>query len=68
MRELQLAEQSGDGALLIEWPERGLEALPEEHLLVVIEPNPDAADERRFTIVAMGERYHRIVDGLGGRG
>lgn len=68
VRELQLAEQSEDGALLIEWPERGLEALPEEHLLVVIEPNPDAADERRFTIVAMGERYHRIVDGLGGRG
>ena len=68
VRELQLAEQSEDGALLIEWPERGLEALPEEHLLVVIEPDPDTPDARRLTLVAMGERYHRIVDGLGGRG
>ena len=68
VRELQLAEQATDGALLVEWPERGLEALPEEHLLVAIEPGADAPDERRFTIVAIGERYHRIVDGLGGRG
>lgn len=68
VRELQLAEQASDGALLVEWPERGLDALPDEHLLVAIEPGEEAADERRFTIVAIGERYHRIVDGLGGRG
>ena len=34
----------------------------------MIEPDAKAPDERRFTIVAIGERYHRIVDGLGGRG
>ena len=68
VRELALAEQAADGALVVEWPERGIEALPAEHLLVVIEPDPDAADERRFTIVAVGERHHRILDGLGGRG
>ena len=68
VRELALAEQAADGALLVEWPERGLEALPPGHLLVVIELDPDATDARRLTIVAVGERYHRILDGLGGRG
>ena len=68
VRELALADQSGDGALLVEWPERGIEALPSEHLLVAIELDPEAENSRRFTIVAVGERYHRILDGLGGRG
>lgn len=66
--ELALAEQATDGALLVEWPERGLEALPSEHLLVAIEFSPERDDERRLTFVAVGERYHRILDGLGGRG
>lgn len=68
VRDLALAEQAGDGALLVEWPERGLGALPAEHLLVAIEPSPGREDERRLTVVAVGERYHRILDGLGGRG
>ena len=68
VEELALAEQAADGALLVEWPERGLAALPAEHLLIAIELVPDRDDERRFTIVAVGERYHRVLDGLGGRG
>ena len=68
VEELALADQAADGALLIEWPERGLEALPDEHLLVAIEFSPGRDDERRLTFVAVGERYHRILDGLGGRG
>ena len=68
VRDLALADQAADGALLVEWPERGLEALPAEHLLVAIEHDPRDADARRFTIAAIGDRYHRIVDGLGGRG
>ena len=68
VEELALAEQAADGALLVEWPERGLEALPSEHLLVAIEFSPGRDDERRLTFVAVGERYHRILDGLGGRG
>ena len=68
VEELALAEQAADGALLVEWPERGLEALPREHLLVAIEFSPERDDERRLTFVAVGERYHRILDGLGGRG
>lgn len=65
--DLALAEQAGEGALLVEWPERGLEALPREHLLVAIEFSAEHDDERRLTFVAVGERYHRILDGLGGR-
>jgi len=68
VRELALAEQAADGVLLVEWPERGIEALPDEHLLIVIELDPESENRRRFTIVAVGERYHRILDGLGGRG
>ena len=68
VEDLALAEQAAAGALLVEWPERGLEALPDEHLLVAIEFSPERDDERRLTFVAVGERYHRILDGLGGRG
>jgi tRNA threonylcarbamoyladenosine biosynthesis protein TsaE len=66
--ELALDEQAADGVLLIEWPERGLEVLPQEHLLVVLEPVEGAEKERRISIVANGERYRRVLDGLGARG
>ena len=62
--ELALAEQAAAGVLLVEWPERGLEALPAEHLLLVLEPLPEVPAARRITAVAVGERYRRIVDGL----
>lgn len=62
--DLALGAQASDGVLLIEWPERGLEALPSEHLLVVIDLVEGAPNERRFTVVAVGERYRRVLDGL----
>lgn len=66
--ELALEQQAAGGILLVEWPERGLEALPAEHLLVVIDRNEATPKERRITIVANGEGYRRILDGLGARG
>jgi tRNA threonylcarbamoyladenosine biosynthesis protein TsaE len=66
--ELELGAQANDGVLLVEWPERGLEALPPEHLLVVIELVEGAARERRLTFVASGERYRRVFDGLAASG
>lgn len=62
--ELALDEQASDGVLLVEWPERGLEVLPEEHLLVVIEPSAERPQERRITLVAVGDRYRRVLDRL----
>ena len=52
----------------LEWPERGLEVLPAEHLLIVIDPVEGKPKERRITIVASGARYERVLDGLGARG
>ncbi len=68
VEELALEEQAANGVLLIEWPERGLEALPREHLLVVIEPVEGEAKSRRFTFVGVGERYRHVLDGLISRG
>jgi tRNA threonylcarbamoyladenosine biosynthesis protein TsaE len=62
--DLALDEQAADGVLLVEWPERGLEVLPREHLLVVLEPQPEDPNARRITLVATGERYQRVLDGL----
>ncbi len=66
--DLAVDQQAADGVLLVEWPERGLDALPAEHLLVVLEPVEGEPKHRRITIVANGERYRRILDGLGARG
>jgi tRNA threonylcarbamoyladenosine biosynthesis protein TsaE len=63
VEELALAEQAADGVLLVEWPERGLEALPAEHVLVVLEPT-EGPSERRITVVGVGERYKSVLDGL----
>ncbi len=63
---LALADQAADGVLLVEWPERGLEALPREHLLVVLDLVEGAPQERRITVVGFGERYRHVLDGIEG--
>lgn len=68
VEDLHLDDQARDGVLLIEWPERGLEVLPAEHLLIVIDPVEGKPKERQITIVASGARYERVLDGLGARG
>ncbi|PKN79029.1 MAG: tRNA (adenosine(37)-N6)-threonylcarbamoyltransferase complex ATPase subunit type 1 TsaE [Chloroflexi bacterium HGW-Chloroflexi-9] len=68
VEDLALDQQAADGVLLVEWPERGLDALPAEHLLIVLELAEGSPSERRITVVASGDRYRRILDGLGARG
>lgn len=68
VEDLALDQQAADGVLLIEWAERGLDALPAEHLLIVLELVEGSPSERRVTIVSSGDRYRRILDGLGARG
>ena len=65
--DLHLAEQATDGVLVVEWPERAFEELPPDHLLIVIEPDSDQPNSRRFTFVASGDRHREIVDGLQAR-
>lgn len=61
--ELALPELAADGVLVVEWPERALQEMPEEHLLVEL----SYADERGRDIVisARGERYAPLVRALG---
>lgn len=66
--ELALGEQAMDGVLLVEWPERGLDVLPREHLFVAIEPLEGEPNGRRLTFVASGERYRQVLDGLNASG
>jgi tRNA threonylcarbamoyladenosine biosynthesis protein TsaE len=65
--DLHLEEQAADGVLVVEWPERALDELPAEHLLVVIEHTPGAPNGRRLTLVAAGLRYQQLIDGLRAR-
>lgn len=48
-----------DGASFIEWGDRFPEALPEDHLLVVIHREGEC--ERRFEVVASGDRSEQLA-------
>jgi tRNA threonylcarbamoyladenosine biosynthesis protein TsaE len=63
--ELGLEELSRDGVLVVEWPERGGDVLPEEHLLVEFVVLDE--DRRELAFEAKGERAGRILAGLGER-
>ena len=52
----------GKGVCVIEWANRGLTVLPEDHLLVGIDYL--AENERSFVIEPRGERYVRMVQQL----
>jgi tRNA threonylcarbamoyladenosine biosynthesis protein TsaE len=52
----------GKGLTVIEWANKGLTILPEEHLLVEIDYLED--DERRIKLTAKGKRYQELMDKL----
>lgn len=52
----------GNGVSVVEWADRGLSALPEEHLLINIEHL--ATTKRKLTLIAKGSRYTDIVSKL----
>jgi tRNA threonylcarbamoyladenosine biosynthesis protein TsaE len=52
----------GQGVCVIEWANRGLTVLPEDHLLIKIDYLND--NERNFIIEPKGERYIRMVKQL----
>ena len=49
----------GKGVCVIEWANKGLTVLPEDHLLIKIDYLSD--NERSFVIEPKGERYVRMV-------
>jgi tRNA threonylcarbamoyladenosine biosynthesis protein TsaE len=59
---LELEEYTRDGALIVEWPERGEDVLPAEHLLLQIEHV--AGDTRRIVGEARGPRAADLLAAL----
>ena len=57
----------GSGVCVIEWADKALEVLPEEHLLLQMQHV--AANKRRLSFSPSGPRYEEMVSqlGLGGR-
>ncbi len=69
--ELGLDQAALGGILLVEWPERGEGALPEEHLHVQITPLADDISEdaldaspRELLLTASGEQAESLLDNL----
>jgi len=68
--ERQLAELGaeeyfyGQGVCLIEWADRFLAALPEERLLVWLQPGPQVSEARTLDLQASGSRYVQLLDEL----
>jgi tRNA threonylcarbamoyladenosine biosynthesis protein TsaE len=52
----------GQGVCVIEWANKGLTVLPEDHLLIKIDYLAD--NERNFVIEPKGERYIRMLTQL----
>lgn len=59
---LDLANATLDGALLVEWPERGDGLLPADHLLVQIEHA--GTQDRVITLIPRGERAEELLHDL----
>lgn len=57
--DLALEETAADGLLLVEWPERALSELPQEHLLVRFEMT--GTRSRRLTLEGRGSRYEALL-------
>jgi tRNA threonylcarbamoyladenosine biosynthesis protein TsaE len=63
--DLALEETSRDGLLLIEWPDRAFEEMPEQHLLVRFEITSDRG--RRIELESRGARYEDLLSELAQR-
>jgi tRNA threonylcarbamoyladenosine biosynthesis protein TsaE len=63
--DLALEESAADGVLVVEWPDRALEELPREHLLVRLDWQGERG--RRLTFQATGPRYGELVADLARR-
>lgn len=57
--ELDVDRMLGEGALVVEWPERVAAVLPAEALRIVLEPVTEEQREMRFK--ANGTRYDRML-------
>ena len=63
-QELALDELCADGALVVEWPERGWHVFPQDHLLVRFEVTGERT--RILTLEARGPRAQQLITALSG--
>jgi tRNA threonylcarbamoyladenosine biosynthesis protein TsaE len=63
VEDLALTEISGDGVLVVEWPERGETVLPGERLTLRFEVT--GPETRRITPEATGARPRALAEALG---
>ena len=52
----------GGGVCVVEWAEKGLSIMPEEHLLIEI--SHLSGDERRFQLTSDAQRYQELLEQL----
>jgi tRNA threonylcarbamoyladenosine biosynthesis protein TsaE len=57
--ELDIERMVGEGALVVEWPERVEPALPKQELRIVMEHVGE--EQRRIQFMARGERYDHML-------
>ena len=62
--ELALEELALDGVLVIEWPERAPDELPEQHLLLRFAYEPGTATARTIEVEPHGELYEDLAERL----
>jgi tRNA threonylcarbamoyladenosine biosynthesis protein TsaE len=60
--ELDIDRLMGEGALVVEWPERVKTVLPHQQLWIVMEHV--AEEQRRVQFTARGERYDHMLEQL----
>jgi tRNA threonylcarbamoyladenosine biosynthesis protein TsaE len=60
--DLALEEYAAPGVLVVEWPERAWDELPEEHLLVRM--TYEGENDRALEFEARGARYEALLDAL----
>ena len=63
VEDLDLVAQSSEGVLVVEWPERGIEVLPSDHVSVDFETLA-IDDERSITVTVVGEKYGEMAKKL----
>ena len=63
VEDLDLVSQSEDGVLVIEWPERGLELMPEYSVTIQLDSSTDEST-RVISITGSGDIFERIIAGL----
>jgi tRNA threonylcarbamoyladenosine biosynthesis protein TsaE len=53
-----------DGVCVIEWADKGLQLIPEDHLLITIHYGPAFHTERLIALKPQGKRYHELIEQL----